>query len=234
MAFQTNLYAEQLQNSRIIYHPHSRLTRIKQFTETDIKTYIAVILWMGIHSNKVIQDNWSSDLLSETNIGKYISYDRFLLIHRCFHLNDNEKKDLTDPIYKVRPLFVFLLGNWRRHYKFSKRLTIDECMIKFNGRLSFKQYIMNKPVKWGIKGFLICNSYNGYCYNIKLFYGKKTTPLSEKLSKSENIVLDFVNGGIHDFSGSIIYIDNYYMGPNLLNEHSKNMIGSLGLEWQKK
>ena len=47
--------------------------------------------------------------------------------------------------------------------------------------------------------------------NIKLFYGKKPTLLSEKLSKLENIVLDFVNGGIHDFSSSIIYIDNYYM-----------------------
>jgi hypothetical protein len=228
LARHTNLYAEQLQNSGIINQPRSRFTRIKEFNETDIKLYIAVILWMGMHSNKVIQDNWSNDFISETNFGKYISYDKFLLIHRCFHLNDNEKKDSTDPIYKIRPLFIFLLGNWRRYYKFSKRLTIDECMIKFNGRLSFKQYIMNKPVKWGIKAFLICNSYNGYCYNIKLFYGKKTTPISEKISKSENIVLDFVNSGIHDFSGSIIYIDNYYMGPNLLYELSKNNIGCLG------
>ena len=185
---------------------------------------------MGIHSNKVIQDNWSYDILHETNFGKYLSYNRFLLIHRCFHLNDNETPDLNDPIYKLRPLFLFLLPAWQKHYRFSKRLTIDESMIKYNGRLSFKQYIMNKPVKWGIKAYSFCNSYNGYCYNIKLFCGKKTTPLSEKLSKSESIVLNFVTDdfGWKDFSGSMIYIDNYYMGPNLLHELSKCKIGCVG------
>ena len=92
----------------------------------------------------------------------------FLLIHRCFHLNDNETPDLNDLIYKLRPLFLFLLPAWQKHYRFSKRLTIDESMIKYNGRLTFKQYIMNKPVKWGIKAYSFCNSYNGYCYNIKV------------------------------------------------------------------
>ena len=230
MVFHTNLYADQIKNGTIPNRPHSRLNRFKLFTDKDIKTYIALILWMGIHSNKVIQDNWSYDILHETNFGKYLSYNRFLLIHRCFHLNDNETPDLNDPIYKLRPLFLFLLPAWQKHYRFSKRLTIDESMIKYNGRLSFKQYIMNKPVKWGIKAYTFCNSYNGYCYNIKVFCGKKTTPLSEKLSKSESIVLNFVTDdfGWKDFSGSMIYIDNYYMGPNLLHELSKCKIGCVG------
>ena len=92
---------------------------------------------------------------------------------------------------------------------------------------------MNKPVKWGIKGFLICNSYNGYCYNIKLFYGKKTTPFSEKLSKSENIVLDFVIMVVFMIlvvllSTSIIIICAliYWMS-------SKNKIGCLGMAKKK-
>ena len=107
MVFHTNLYADQIKNGTIPNRPHSRLNRFKLFTDKDIKTYIALILWMGIHSNKVIQDNWSYDILHETNFGKYLSYNRFLLIHRCFHLNDNETPDLNDPIYKLRPLFYF-------------------------------------------------------------------------------------------------------------------------------
>ncbi len=39
-----------------------------------------------------------------------------------------------------------------------KEYTIDFAMVKYEGRLNFFQYIMNKPVKLGIEFFQLCNS----------------------------------------------------------------------------
>lgn len=32
-----------------------------------------------------------------------------------------------------------------------KQVTVEEAMVPFKGRLSFKQYMKDKPVKFGIK-----------------------------------------------------------------------------------
>ncbi len=37
-------------------------------------------------------------------------------------------------------------------------VTIDEAMIPFKGRLRFKQYMKDKPTKWGIKVFVLADA----------------------------------------------------------------------------
>ena len=36
-------------------------------------------------------------------------------------------------------------------------------MIKYNGRLLWKQYMPKKPTKWGIQLWFLCDSISGYC-----------------------------------------------------------------------
>jgi len=40
-------------------------------------------------------------------------------------------------------------------------LAIDESVIKFKGRVSFRQYMPSKPTRWGIKQFALCESKTG-------------------------------------------------------------------------
>ena len=47
-------------------------------------------------------------------------------------------------------------------------VTIDEAMIPFKGRLSFKQYIKNKPT---IKAFVLSDATNGYMYCMQIYTG---------------------------------------------------------------
>jgi hypothetical protein len=51
--------------------------------------------------------------------------------------------------------------------------TIDEGMIAFKGRLSFKQYLPAKPTKFGIKVWERASPYNGYCHEFQVYTGKK-------------------------------------------------------------
>ena len=47
-------------------------------------------------------------------------------------------------------------------------MSVDECMVPFHGRLAFKQYIREKPIKWGIKVFILAESKTGYNYNFEV------------------------------------------------------------------
>jgi len=61
---------------------------------------------------------------------------------------------------------------WPKNFQPYNKICLDECMIKYNGRLKFKQFIKNKPVKWGIKCFLLCDCKTNYCLKIQVYTGK--------------------------------------------------------------
>ena len=70
--------------------------------------------------------------------------DRFTLILRFIHLNDNshyKKKGEVghDPLFKLRPLLEPLLTQFQSSYTLSKEVSVDEAVIAFKGRLSFIQ-----------------------------------------------------------------------------------------------
>ena len=105
-----------------------------------------------------------------------IKRDRFTLIVRFLHLNDNSlyiKKGEPghDPLYKLRPFIESLFSNFQRHYILSKEVSIDETMIGFKGRLSFIQYMPKKPTKWGMKAYVLADARTGYMYNWYLYTG---------------------------------------------------------------
>ena len=50
---------------------------------------------------------------------------------------------------------------------------IDEAMIPFKGCLGFKQYMRDKPVKWGIKVWVLADATNGYVKKFEVTTGKE-------------------------------------------------------------
>ena len=45
-------------------------------------------------------------------------------------------------------------------------------MIPFQGRSTLKQYLPLKPIKRGIKVWVLADSHNGYFYNFEVYVGK--------------------------------------------------------------
>ena len=93
----------------------------------------------------------------------------FLFSPRFFHLNDSRKAAKKgdagyDPLYKVRPLIDAAKKTFISTRNALQRLSVDESMIGFKGRLSWKQYMPMKPTKWGMKVWTLCESLTGYCF----------------------------------------------------------------------
>ena len=78
----------------------------------------------------------------------------------------------TDKLFKI-PHFVDLVTTqFSENYTVHQPVTIDEAMIPYKGGLSFKQYMKNKPTKWGIKVFVLSDATNGYIYRLQIYTGK--------------------------------------------------------------
>ena len=53
-----------------------------------------------------------------------------------------------------------------------QQCSVNEAMIPFKGRLAFKQYMKDKPTKWGIKVFVLADATNGYIKAFQVYTGK--------------------------------------------------------------
>ena len=92
--------------------------------------------------------------------------------------------------------------------------TIDESMVKFKGRLSFRQYMPAKPIKWGIKVWVLCESDTGYAYNMQVYTGKVEG--RQEKGMAYRVCMDLlvpVRG-----TNLSVYMDNLYTSVTLLND----------------
>ncbi|CAI6357360.1 unnamed protein product [Macrosiphum euphorbiae] len=86
-----------------------------------------------------------------------MSRNRFSTISRYFHVEDNTTAKGPgsvnyDKLHKIRPLLNILQINMH-DIPPEERHSVDEQMIAFKGRSHLKQYVRNKPHKWGFKVF---------------------------------------------------------------------------------
>ena len=82
---------------------------------------------------------------------------------------------------------------------------VDESMIKFKGRLQFRQYLPTKPIKWGIKLWALAESSTGYLACWQIYTGKEGGRQENGLS--HRVVMDLVRylSGSH----ATIFMDNF-------------------------
>ena len=84
---------------------------------------------------------------------------------------------------KIQPFINLFLPIIKCNYTPDRQVAIDEAVISFRGRVSFRQYIKEKPNPWGIKAYVLSDSKSGYMHNLLLYYGKDTC-LIERLDLS--------------------------------------------------
>ena len=138
--------------------------------------------------------------------------DRFLALWTFLHLVDQQDPniDKSDKIYKVRPMLDVLLPRFRHHYNPGQQLSLDEGMIPTKNRLAIKQYIKDKPIKWGIKCFMLCEGRTGYIVSAEIYTGKDQARHIEHLGSSGSVVIRLVEDAEISGQNHIIFMDRYF------------------------
>ena len=90
-------------------------------------------------------------------------------------------------------------------------------MVRNKGRYSFRQYIRNKPTKWGMKLWVLADSSTGYTCDFDVYLGKNTA--SSGFSLAYDVVMNLVKSVVNQ--GHRLFFDNFYTSVQLL----RNLIG---------
>jgi hypothetical protein len=85
-------------------------------------------------------------------------------------------------------------------------LSIDEVIVKFKGRVVFKQY---KRKRFGIKMFKLCDC-KEYTYDMNVYLGKDRQMAELHLTATHATVTSGLEGFWHK-----LYMDNFFLSPDL-------------------
>ena len=222
---QTNIKAQKYfeDNPRAEDYIHKK--HWNPLSHKELKAFLGIILYMGIVKLPEMRHHWEQGIVLRPSAASSIMpRDRFMLILKFLHLNNDAYDFKTDSLYKVRQFLLTLLPNFKKFYQLEENISIDEKMIKFTGRSHMKQYVKNKAVKWGFKVFILAEASSGYVYDWKLYEGKKYSTQKKNLSFS--IVTDLVTG--LENKGHKLYTDNYYTSIDLALALMEKQIGLTG------
>ena len=104
-------------------------------------------------------------------------------------------------------------------------------MVGFKGRVGFRQYCPLKPIKWGLKSFVLADSDTGFILNIIPYAGGETKDIylsncNPELPSLTQIVLALVENYLD--KGHHIYADRLYSSVLLVDELEKRNTGYTG------
>ena len=211
IADQSNLYATETMRQE-------KLEKWVPISASDIRAFLGFQMLMGINNLPEIYDYWRKDpVYHYASVADRISRDRFREISRYLHYADNSTlsppgSDNYDRLGKVRPLLNYLQSRFMAVYTPGQQLAVDEAMIKFQGRSSLKQYMPKKPIKRGIKVWVLADSTNGYFSRLEVYTGKKGNTTEKNLGS--RVVKDLTS----DFQGKWhrVYFDNFFTSKALI------------------
>lgn len=149
---------------------------------------------------------------------------RFMNILTALHLCDLEqdrqneilkaRKEPYDPLFKLKPLMSDLQLACKTYFVPGQNISIDERMVAFKGRIGMKQYIKDKPTKWGFTLWILASSDSGYTYKFQVYTGKRLTQTNNGLGY--DVVMGLMDGLFRQ--GYHLFCDNFYSSPKLCSD----------------
>ena len=160
---ETNRYASQFLENNQQLPQYSRFQKWKETNVAEVKAYIALQIAMGLCQKNEIEDYWGTFWLTHLSFSDVMSRNRYQLLTSFIHFANNDQVNRPtrgqpgyDQLWKVIPLMDICDLIYQTVYGPGRNLSIDESMIRYKGRIHFRQYLPSKPYKWGIKQYVLC------------------------------------------------------------------------------
>ena len=161
---------------------------------------------------------WQQKCLTTVpSFGQVTSRNRFFQILSYLHVSDDfaivpAGQPGYDKLHTIKPLLQLLFPNYERAYDLHKNISIHDCMIPWRGHLSFRQFITSKPIRFGIKVWVLADSESKYIYRQQLYIGRNPGERAE-VGLATRVVKE-LGIGLESFSHHL-YTDNLYTSVDL-------------------
>lgn len=184
----------------------------------ELKAYFGILLAVNQNIDLPRYEHYfhqdeSKWLLLTPGFHKVFLQKRFSQLNRYIFCCDprslNEDDRNRDKLAKVRLFLEHLHAACKDNFNCGKNIAIDEAMIPYKGKLSIKQRILGKPVRWGIKLFRLCDSETAYVSRFEVYLGKaRDNEDTSAIGKGGALVARLTNDFHHN--GHCLFIDNWY------------------------
>lgn len=169
----------QYTNIKINYirNKYARERDAKQTDAMEMRGYIGILLMAGVMKMGRLNTNQIFDHVKHTGIDAIyltMSEQRFKFLTRSLRFDDIGDRQVRANVDKLAPIREFVdlfLGNFQKYFVPSAEMTLDEQLLAFRGRCSFRQYIPSKPAKYGIKVFALVDVHYPYTFNLEIYAG---------------------------------------------------------------
>ncbi|XP_063071854.1 piggyBac transposable element-derived protein 4-like [Engraulis encrasicolus] len=224
MLFMTRNTLQTIVNHSNIYgqrnHPH----RWHQMSLEDLLSYIGMVIYMGLVGAKSVRDYWAkNELYNFPFPTSMLSGRRFAAVSSMLHIShpdsdaENDRRRGTqayDRLCKIRPLYDEIRTACKAHYHPQQHIAVDERMVKSKARSILRQYMKDKPTKWGYKLFVLADSSNGYTWDFFVYEGRN---MALQKGLSYDSVMNLVDTRVLG-QGYKLYVDNFYTSPTLFKD----------------
>ena len=215
----TNIFGNKLKSDKSYF-------RWFQLTLKEFLAFLGIVIFMGLVEVPSLVEYWNDDGFfgQEFVRASGMNRTRFMNILTALHLCDLEqdrqneilkaRKEPYDPLFKLKPLMNDLQLACKTYFVPGQNISIDERMVAFKGRIGMKQYIKDKPTKWGFKLWVLASSDSGYTYKFQVYTGKRLTQTNNGLGY--DVVMGLMDGLFRQ--GYHLFCDNYYSSPKLCSD----------------
>ena len=218
MVAESNRYAHQQLGDRF--------ANFRVITRAELKAFTGINIIMGIVRLPNYALYWSNDeFFGNQGIKRVMTKNRFEELSCYLHFSDSSKEPARgdrdyDRLYKVRTVLDYVRNKCEMNFMPTKNISVDEGMVGFRGRLSFRQYMPAKPTKYGIKVWMAADSSNGYVLNFDVYLGKDPNQRPRIYGLGYDVVTNmirpFMNKNHH------VYFDNFFSSVKLLEHLESN------------
>ena len=87
-------------------------------------------------------------------------------------------------------------------------MAIDERMVKSRHRSGFRQFIKDKPTKWGIKLWVLADSSNGYTVDFNIYISRAAGQTIGEHGLGYDVVMSLM--APYFGKGYHLFVDNFY------------------------
>ncbi|XP_021114632.1 piggyBac transposable element-derived protein 4-like [Heterocephalus glaber] len=197
---------------------------------SELKAFIGLLYIAGLYNCENLKDLWRNDGCGVKIFRTTMTLQRFSFLRNCLRFDDKktrQERKNADNLAAIRSFFESFVLNCQAIYTPSEYMTIDEQLASFHGRCSFRQYMPNKPSKYGIKIYALVDAKTFYTMNLEIYPGTQPPGLYSCSNKPYDVVSRLV-APISKSNRNVTFdswFTSYSLMLHLLKEHQLTSTG---------